>query len=144
MKAGNQQIITELAKIRTVLSRQDWIDLQALDAAKVIAFKSDENGLTVWVSHEWCTLAQISAEDAMGQGWTIAIHPDDRRRVLDEWDECVREHRPFRAHYRFLSRGGISTPVECTASLMPGGGYYGNCRAASLVEAVDRARSRHA
>jgi PAS domain S-box-containing protein len=74
-------------------------------------FRSDEEGRCVYVNERWKEIAGISDEQAMGEGWSGAIHPDDRKRVSGEWYRCVEEKRPFNLEYRFLRPDGIMTWV---------------------------------
>jgi len=49
------------------------------------SFLTDEEGQCLWVSQGWVDLTGIEADDARGDGWIAGIHPDDRRRVYEEW-----------------------------------------------------------
>ncbi len=49
-------------------------------------FVSDENGRCTFANARWCELTGLSYEAALGDGWIAALHPEDRERVLTEWD----------------------------------------------------------
>jgi PAS domain S-box-containing protein len=83
--------------------------------APVGIFMADPRGDTVFVNASWCTISGMAPEDAKGQGWTQAIHPDDRARVLEEWQVAVREGISSKAEFRFLRRDGTVTWVHGTA-----------------------------
>ena len=36
----------------------------------------------------------MTAEQAQGWGWAEAIHPDDRKRLVDEWQSCLASGSP--------------------------------------------------
>lgn len=117
-----------------------WLSLQALNATNVNFFLSDRDGNTTWVSDAWCHLAHMSEDDALGKGWIAAVHPDDSRRVWDEWCKCVKEVRPFLAWYRFLT--GTSDQgkracvyVECRATPKPDGGFLGHVKSIQIADA---------
>ena len=35
-----------------------------------------------FVNERWCELTGLSFDEALGDGWFAALHPDDRERVL--------------------------------------------------------------
>ncbi len=83
--------------------------------APVGIFLSDANGDSVFLNEAWCRMAGMTAEEARGKGWTNAIHPEDRERVVREWDEAVRAGRPSSAEYRFLRPDGTSSWLQANA-----------------------------
>lgn len=74
-------------------------------------FRSDEEGRCIYVNKRWQEIAGIPYGQAIGEGWGVAIHPDDRKRVSGEWYRCVEEKRPFNMEYRFLRPDGVMTWV---------------------------------
>jgi signal transduction histidine kinase len=48
----------------------------------------------------------LSAEQAMGEGWLGALHPDDRERVFLEWNQSVRENRTMNLEHRIVRPDG--------------------------------------
>jgi PAS domain S-box-containing protein len=65
-------------------------------------FEADARGQYTYVNHRWCEMTGLTPDRALGDGWIGAIHPDDRARVLSEWQQLVRTAAPFRAEYRCL------------------------------------------
>jgi PAS domain S-box-containing protein len=57
--------------------------------APVAIFQTDPHGKCLYVNPQWCEFAGLSAEDALGHGWTRALHPDDRDRLEKEWLELT-------------------------------------------------------
>ena len=74
--------------------------------APVGIFLTDPNGDCLFVNEAWRHMAGLTAEQARGQGWSKALHPDDRDRVAREWAAAVRERRPFVSEYRFRRPDG--------------------------------------
>lgn len=74
--------------------------------APVGIFQSDTNGNCLFVNERWCELAGMTAEEARGQGWAAAIHPDDRERVANEWYAEVGKRTKFSSEYRFRRPDG--------------------------------------
>ncbi|MCX7680776.1 MAG: ATP-binding protein [Anaerolineae bacterium] len=69
-------------------------------------FRTDADGATTYVNPKWCEIAGISAEEALGDGWLKAVHPDDREALRQGWQEASRLRRPSFADYRFMRADG--------------------------------------
>jgi PAS domain S-box-containing protein len=81
-------------------------------ASPVGIFRTDAKGRCLYVSERWCAIAGLTAEQARGDGWAAALHPDDRARVFAAWREAVAADRPFHAEYRFRRADGAVTWVQ--------------------------------
>jgi PAS domain S-box-containing protein len=75
-------------------------------AAPVGIFRTRPDGYTTYVNPRWTELAGIKAEDALGNGWLKAVHPDDRHIVSGKWESDVVQKKPSYAEYRFLRPDG--------------------------------------
>ena len=75
--------------------------------APVGIFQTDESGNCLFVNPRWRSLTGLSLAEAEGQGWTSALHPDDRERVFTEWKRATQQHREFALEYRFQTTEGI-------------------------------------
>lgn len=75
-------------------------------------FRTDKRGDCVYVNSRWTEIAGVSLEQSLGDGWRLAIHPDDRDSVYAEWKSSVAEARRFRLTYRFLRPDGKVTWVQ--------------------------------
>ena len=64
-------------------------------------FVSDIDGACIYVNDRWCELAGLKREDALGDGWAAALHPDDAERVRAEWAQAAHAERDSVAEYRF-------------------------------------------
>ena len=56
-------------------------------------FISSAEGGCVYVNRRWCELTGLAPEDGMGDGWAVALHPDDAQRVNREWAEAAAHGR---------------------------------------------------
>ncbi|GIV33905.1 MAG: hypothetical protein KatS3mg031_1440 [Chitinophagales bacterium] len=74
-------------------------------------FKSDVKGRCVYVNKNWCLMAGIPAEDALGHNWLKAVHPDDRKKIRLEWQRAIREKSVSRVEFRFKAPNGKITYV---------------------------------
>jgi PAS domain S-box-containing protein len=74
--------------------------------APVGIFRTDIDGNCIYTNERWCQIAGMYPEDALGEGWTTALHPDDRERVIDEWYRAARAHVSFYTECRFKRPDG--------------------------------------
>ena len=59
---------------------------------------------------DWLT--GLAPEQARGQGWIAALHPDDRARVVAGWNAAVVDGRESEAEIRFLRPDGVVTWLQ--------------------------------
>ncbi len=69
-------------------------------------FQTDADGNCLFVNLFWLKLTGLSFAQAMGTGWTEAIHPEDRDRVLAEWNRATQAGDEFVAEYRYHNPTG--------------------------------------
>jgi PAS domain S-box-containing protein len=80
---------------------------QALaDVAPVGIFRTDAQGSTTYVNPRWTRISGFSSEQALGVGWFDALHPEDRPRVEQGWQETIAKRQVSATEYRFLHQDG--------------------------------------
>lgn len=83
--------------------------------------QADPEGRCTYANPYWCKLAGIPAEQALGDGWRVVVHPDDLERIMREWQESVQERRPYVSDCRLVKPSGevvwvhFSTAAVCNA-----------------------------
>jgi PAS domain S-box-containing protein/diguanylate cyclase (GGDEF)-like protein len=109
-------------------------------------FRSDAEGKCVYVNDRWCELSGLSPEQALGDGWIAALHPEDLARVLDEWGDASRDGRDSTVEYRFLRPDGGISWIEGFATSLHGeqtaGGWVGICLDLTAKKQADEALLR--
>jgi formate hydrogenlyase transcriptional activator len=60
-----------------------------LDVIPAIAWSKLPDGSNEFVNQRWQDYTGISAEQARGQGWQAAVHPEDLPKLIDKWTEIV-------------------------------------------------------
>lgn len=83
-------------------------------------FQTDAAGACVYVNEAWCRITGLTEEEALGDGWAKALHPEDRERVWKRWEAAAEEQAPFREEYRVLTPEGEVRWVVGTAVPVPG------------------------
>ena len=69
-------------------------------------FRTDPVGRCLSVNARWCEIAGCVPEEALGEGWAQALHPDDRDRVVEEWNRATHENRSHESRFRFQRPDG--------------------------------------
>jgi len=69
-------------------------------------FRTDANGATTYVNPKWCEVSGLSYEDALGDGWLDAVHPDDKEKLSEGWQESTRLKEGSVSDYRFVRPDG--------------------------------------
>jgi PAS domain S-box-containing protein len=83
--------------------------------APVGIFQSDLNGGTVYVNSAWCEMSGLTPDQARGDGWLQAIHPEDSERTIAGWRKSVALSAPSAAEFRFLRSDGVVTWLQGNA-----------------------------
>lgn len=76
------------------------------EASPVGIFRTDAAGNCVYVNQRWCHLTGLSFDQALGNGWAKALHPDDRPQFFAEWHRATQARQPFQLEYRFQQPDG--------------------------------------
>lgn len=107
-------------------------------------FQTDDEGNFLYVNERWCEIAGLVQADALGQGWARSMHPDDRDRVLTEWQEATEHAVPFKAEYRFQRTDGGTSWVlgEAAVQRNDSGKVTGYVGTVTELHRVDSTRSR--
>jgi len=113
-------------------------------ASPVGIFQTDRHGRCLYVNHRWCEMTGLRPQEAIMEGWSQTLHPQDSKRVLDQWCQAVKENRMFYAEYRFQHRNGTVVWVvgQAVADLDEDGniiGYVG-----SITDISDRKQAEEA
>lgn len=90
--------------------------------APVAIFETDVAGHCIFVNRRYMELTELDMASASGQGWTRALHPEDRDRVFHEWSLAAKERRPFACDYRFLRGTRVAWVMGAATPLLDAGG----------------------
>ncbi|HTZ19651.1 MAG TPA: PAS domain S-box protein, partial [Opitutaceae bacterium] len=76
------------------------------EVSPVGIFQTDAQGQTIYVNPRWCQIAGLSAPDALHDGWLCAVHPQDRAKLAQGWQEAIKARSVSTADYRFVHPDG--------------------------------------
>jgi len=74
--------------------------------APVGIFRTDVDGNCIYANERWCQMAGMHLEQALGEGWSAALHPEDHERVFAEWYQAAKTQVPFYTECRFQRPDG--------------------------------------
>lgn len=77
-----------------------------VELAPVGIFESDAAGRCLFVNEHWCQITGLSAERALGDGWTLALHPDSRARAVAQWQALVSSSERYMDELCWRHEGG--------------------------------------
>ena len=78
--------------------------------------RTNAEGHWTYVNQRWCEMAGLTPEEAHGEGWARAIHPEDHERVFAEWYRTAPKGSQFNSEYRLQRPDGVVTWVFTQAS----------------------------
>jgi PAS domain S-box-containing protein len=90
-----------------------------IDALPIAVYQTGPDGSCVLVNERWRELSGLSAAEAAGHGWTCAIHPADRERVVARWRSALELGSEFSdVEYRYLRPDGRVVWVASSAAAL--------------------------
>lgn len=71
-----------------------------------LVYETDPKGETTWVNRTYTKTVDRGMDELKGKGWIVCIHPEDKEKVLEEWESCVDQSRDFDMNFKMISRNG--------------------------------------
>src|SRR6266404_5120282 len=72
-----------------------------MDAIPKLAWSARPDGSAEFFNQRWLDYTGLSAKQALGSGWEVAIHPDDLPRILETLREALNSVKPYEVEGRF-------------------------------------------
>jgi PAS domain S-box-containing protein len=90
-----------------ILLQQSQKRYQTLaEASPIGVFLTDPNGDCLYVNQTWSQITGLTQQQALGQHWSRTVHPEDRERVFQEWNNSTLNQQQIKSEYRFLRADG--------------------------------------
>jgi len=86
------------------------------DAAPVMMWVSDSAHGCTWFNRPWLDFTGRPLSAELGEGWIDNLHPDDRDRVMAQYDESFAAFVPFHVDYRLRRHDGEWRVLEETGT----------------------------
>ncbi|MEZ7497717.1 PAS domain S-box protein [Flavobacterium sp. Arc3] len=81
------------------------------EVAAVGIFRTDALGYTTYVNPSWTQISGLSYQKALGNGWLDAVHEEDRKTILNRWENATIENEKSLIEYRFVRPDGTTAWV---------------------------------
>src|SRR5215470_2207933 len=78
-----------------------------IDGLPGLGWTALPDGRAEFLNHRWLDYTGMTAERAAGSGWAEAIHPDDRKGLVEHWQSCVASDTPVDAEARMRRYDGV-------------------------------------
>jgi two-component system sensor histidine kinase/response regulator len=103
--------ITESQRVEKALRESQRRYQTLAEASPVCIFLTDVEGNCLYVNQRWSEMTGLPLALAVGSSWSHALHPEDQKRVNQQWYEAAQNHVPFKSECRFLHPDGQITWV---------------------------------
>jgi PAS domain S-box-containing protein len=100
------QDITERKQAEESLRESENRYQTLAEISPVGIFRTDAEGSTTYVNPRWCQISGMSSKDALGNGWLVSVHPDDREKLFNRWKTATQAHTYSTTEYRFIHPDG--------------------------------------
>ncbi|KAB0676202.1 PAS domain S-box protein [Aureimonas leprariae] len=77
-----------------------------IEGVPQLVWRGVEGGEWTWSSPQWTSFTGLSEAASTGRGWLAAVHPDDRERAMDAWQQAEATEEPLEVEYRIRQAGG--------------------------------------
>src|SRR6202047_1318619 len=72
-----------------------------VDTIPTLAWSARPDGSADFFNQRWLDYTGLSAKQALGAGWEVAIHPEDLPRILETFREALNSVKPYEVEGRF-------------------------------------------
>ncbi len=114
--AGTVLDITDRKVAETALRDSEQRFRSLCEQSAMGIFLADPDGNCTYVNQSGCELLGMALEQAIGDGWVSALHPDDRYRVTRHWKAAAESDGNFDVECRFLHSDGRLVWVRVRSS----------------------------
>lgn len=111
----------------TLTENRENPDQNFFELLPVGIFYTDCAGHYLYANERCCQMMGMPLLDVLGMGWVMCLHPEDREKILAEWQQAVLQKIPFQTEYRFVNADGHVTWVlsQTVAERDPTGAFLG-------------------
>jgi PAS domain S-box-containing protein len=112
---GFMRDISELERAHAALADSEARFRVLAQLAPVGMVQMDAGGLCTFANDRWCELTGMTAADAAGIGWAMALHPEDAVRMEREWAVAAARGTELSTDCRLVSASGREIWVHAAA-----------------------------
>ena len=97
---------TETVAIRKTMAENDSLFRTLSEGTDILIAASDENRNSIYFNNAWQKLTGHPVEALKKMGWAVLLHPDDKERFLNIYNNAFDRKASFSAECRLLSQNG--------------------------------------
>lgn len=94
--------LREERKLKKALEESELHYHSLTDNSPIGIFRAKPNGHITYVNPAWCLISGMDAQQAIDYGWLEAVHPDDREKVITNWQETSENENLLINEYRYV------------------------------------------
>ena len=103
---------------RRALRESEEVFRKLSECSPAGVFLTDEKGRITYTNPRWRTILGLESGEEAVRRWTQVVHPKDRARVLERWNDCVREGGEYEQEFCLQLADGSDRWVYIRASAM--------------------------
>lgn len=69
-------------------------------------WSAQPEGAIDYFNQRWYEYGGLSSDQSLGHGWLEAVHPEERQKVRQRWQEALRTGKPIEVEYRIRAADG--------------------------------------
>ncbi len=106
--AAEALMMRERALARTDVARTEQPFHELAATAPLGIFRTDAAGRCTYTNPAWQRICGITAQAALGQGWSATLAAEDAESVRSHWQRCVARRQPYEMRFRVRHPGSGS------------------------------------
>jgi PAS domain S-box-containing protein len=143
-RAAVQALLLRQGAHRALHSSSEQLFRGLSEACPVGIFHTDARGKCIYTNPQWQEIFGLSLEQSLGDGWSRALHPEDRAPVIAAWQAVAASAGLFDMPFRVIRPDGrvVQVRVRGRGITLPDGstgGYVGSAVDISEEVATRRA-----
>jgi PAS domain S-box-containing protein len=103
---GTQRDVTEQKKLEVVLRASEEKFRSHAEAIPQIVWITRPDGWHEYYNGHWYDYTGMSPEESIGWGWSAPLHPEDKEKSIQRWEQAISSGEPYVIEYRFRARDG--------------------------------------
>lgn len=110
-KKGEENLI----KAKEIAEHNEAKFISYVNQSPIAIYTTDIEGKCIYANKTWLEIADMNLEEALGDGWMNAIHPEGKKQVERNWKKSIQSGGKWQYEYRFINKHKKVTWVQGAA-----------------------------